>query len=60
MISYKDRSFCVHSRKCGNEDCDRKFTQNDFDQATKWWGDSNFPVCLAEFKQEGCGFKEIK
>lgn len=58
MICYKDRSFCIHSRECGNYECDRKFTANDFELATKWWGDTNFPVMLAQFKQEGCGYKE--
>lgn len=55
MLCYRDRSYCSWSNKCGNDSCHRKFTEEDREHATKWWGDENFPVCYGDFYTETCG-----
>lgn len=60
MMCYKDRTWCRHSRHCGNTMCDRNFTEEERENAIKWWGDGSFPLAMADFKTEDCGFISLE
>lgn len=57
MMCYKDRTWCMHSRECGNTMCDRNFTEEEREQAIKWWCSTDFPLAMADFKTDGCGWR---
>lgn len=54
MICYLDRTWCA-SPNCKNE-CGRKFTKKDRENAIKWWGGEDFPIAARYF----CGGPESK
>lgn len=64
MMCYKDRTWCSHSRHCGNTTCDRNFTEEEREQAIKWWsaisdncGGKDFPLAMTDFKTDDCGWQ---
>lgn len=64
MICYKDRAWCKESlgdpsNRCTNYSCDRNLSPEERDRAIKWWGSTNFPVSVVNFKTEGCGYVSI-
>lgn len=66
MMCYKDRTWCSHSRLCSNITCDRNFTEEERENAIKWWmaisdncGGKDFPLASADFKTEDCGYSQI-
>lgn len=54
MLWYRDRTWCAHY--CGNEECDRNFTDEERERAIKWWGDENVPIAFSNFKTKDCGY----
>lgn len=59
MICFLDRSFCSSSDQCGNKTCPRNLTPALVQRGEQWWGGSDFPVAVADYK-DGCpDFKEI-
>ena len=50
MIGYKDRTYCgsdVEVHTCG-----REFTEQDAQEAEKWWGGKDYPVAYMKFCEE--------
>ena len=46
MMCYKDKTFCEFS-KCNKwNSCHRALTQEEIDNATKWWGNVNAPIAI--------------
>lgn len=60
MMCYKDKTWCSHSRDCGNATCDRNFTEEEREKAIVWWGEASFPIAMADFKTEDCGFINVE
>lgn len=62
MSGYKDRTWCVSSYLCANTECDRNLSEEEVQQAIKWWGGLDFPYAVGDIKTEGCGFqpRELK
>lgn len=58
MLCYRDKSWCSSYLRleCVNHNCNRAFTEQDREYAKQWWGGSDFPLAVGEFKEEGCGF----
>jgi hypothetical protein len=50
MVCYRDRTFCG-SPNCKNK-CGRQFTDEDHEDALKWWGGAGYPVSLSLFCDE--------
>lgn len=51
MMGYKDRTWCpadISTRCSRAAGCDRVFTMDTHQAATRWWGNENYPaVCFA-------------
>ena len=60
MICFRDRSWCVQSLNgvCKNTTCLRFFTKEDREHAIEWWGDEEFPLAIADFKTDSCGWNK--
>ena len=56
MLCYRDRTWC--SQRCGNEECDRNFTDGERIAAIEWWGGETFPIAFSNFKTKDCGYIE--
>lgn len=47
MICYRDMTWCQHGETCAKANkCHRAFSASDHYQATKWWGDEDYPICF--------------
>jgi hypothetical protein len=46
MMCYKDATFCEFDDCAHWDDCDRAFTEEEREKATKWWGNEEAPVCF--------------
>ena len=47
MICYKDMTFC--SSDCTNTECHRFFSEEQRENAEKWWGGPDAPVAFSDF-----------
>jgi len=59
MMCFKDITYCelsLHDKHdkhdstvdaCANENCDRFFNISLHESAVKWWGNENYPLCIA-------------
>lgn len=48
MFCFRDMSFCVHSKTCGNTDCYRNYDHTE--------NTEDMPVALTDFKNHSCGY----
>lgn len=55
MLSYKDRTFCSHSKDCGNRECNRNLDENKYKEDCEIFN-FEFPVAYADFKTDDCGY----
>lgn len=47
MMCYKDKTFCTYYRECKEGvECSRALTEEVQEDADKWWGGENVPVCI--------------
>ena len=60
-MCFGDRTFCSSSESCANEECYRRFREEDAVRAEKWWGGPDYPLAISDFESATCGFvqKEI-
>ena len=56
MICYRDMSFCSQDAICGNTDCYRKRTEEDYQRAEEM----GLPFGLMNFLNENCGFVPVE
>ena len=46
MLCFRDMTFCPFWRDCADGSaCDRALTPKVFDQADRWWGGPEAPIC---------------
>lgn len=57
MLGFKDRSWCHWGVNgyCSNTKCERTLTPELRKEAIDWWGDSNFPLQIADLQTKDCG-----
>ena len=48
MLCYKDRTWC--NSICANIECRLNLTDNEVENAIKWWGSKYPPIAFANFK----------
>lgn len=56
MMCFKDRTFCpgwVYERCKDAKACDRPLTKQVQDEAVKWWGSDDAPICIYR-DEPGC------
>ncbi len=47
MMCYKDRTFCTFGPLCkSSSTCDRVLTDKVKEDAKKWWGADDAPICV--------------
>lgn len=50
MIGFRDTTFCAS--EVDDHSCGREFTEQDAEQAEKWWGGKDYPVAFGKFCEE--------
>jgi hypothetical protein len=50
MMCFRDRTYCASSTECANNECGRRFTEEDKKAAVAWWGGEDFPLALSPYK----------
>ena len=50
MMCYKDMTFCKEDKCKKWDECHRALTDEVKEDAAKWWGDEDYPICA--FKDE--------
>lgn len=49
-MGYKDRTWCCSRTKVHT--CGREFTIDDHKDATRWWGNEDYPLSVSKFCEE--------
>ena len=58
MICFRDQSFCLESKQCGNTGCHARWTQELSIAAARWWGAEDAPVAFMPMKDKCNEFME--
>ena len=58
MICFRDQSFCMESKQCGNTECPDRWTPELQAAAVRWWGFENAPVAFMPMKDKCNEFVE--
>ena len=59
MLCYKDSTFCTFYQECKNgSKCSRVLTDKVKEDAKRWWGNEDYPICIYSDKPD-C-FVELK
>ncbi len=59
MICFMDSTFCASSDECANKSCGRNLTPALVERGKKWWGGSDFPVAMADYKPTCNDFQPV-